>query len=105
MDLENLTVEELEKLSRDAFAAAKKKRERQKKELRAQIEGMIKAAGFDINEIFWELNDVDLKPILMAQYRDPENEENTWTGQGRRPKWLVAAMEAGRELEEFKIRR
>ena len=105
MDLDKFSVEELEQLSKDAAAAAKKKRENQRKELRAQLDAMVKAAGFHLHEIFPELNDVELKPVLTVQYRDPEKHDLTWTGQGRRPKWLVAAMEAGRELEEFKVRR
>jgi len=36
-------------------------------------------------------------------YRDPENPENTWTGRGRKPRWLVAALEAGKSIEEYKI--
>lgn len=27
---------------------------------------------------------------------------NTWTGKGRRPGWLVEAIQAGAELEDFK---
>ena len=27
---------------------------------------------------------------------------NTWSGKGRRPKWLVEAIEAGAALEDFK---
>jgi len=103
MDLENLTVEELEKLSKDAAAAALKKRERQKKDMRAQIEATVKAAGFHLDDIFYEMRGHEMRPTVMAHYRDPDNPENTWTGQGRRPKWLVAALAGERELEDFKI--
>lgn len=35
-------------------------------------------------------------------YRHPET-GGTWTGRGRKPTWLVEALEEGRSLEEFRI--
>lgn len=104
MDLENLTVEQLEQLAKDAAAAAKKKREDGRKELRRKIEAMIRAEGYQLPDVFPELNGVELKPVLAVTHRHPEHPELTWTGQGRRPKWLVEAMAAGAELDSFKIR-
>lgn len=104
MDLETLTVEQLEQLAKDAAAAAKKKREEARKELRRKIEAMIRAEGYQLPDVFPELNGVELKPLLVATHRHPEHPELTWTGQGRRPKWLVEAMAAGAELDSFRIR-
>ena len=41
---------------------------------------------------------------LPAQYRDPANAENTWSGRGARPKWLREQLAKGKALEEFKIK-
>jgi len=41
-------------------------------------------------------------PKVIPQYRNPETSE-TWSGRGKRPRWLVVAMEAGRQMEEFRI--
>ncbi|WP_407213999.1 H-NS histone family protein [Enterobacter kobei] len=38
------------------------------------------------------------------RYRDPANPANTWTGVGRRPKWLVELLEKGVDLDDLKIR-
>lgn len=38
-----------------------------------------------------------------AKYRDSDNPQNTWAGRGRKPRWLVAALENGRNLEDFAI--
>ena len=104
MELDKLTVEQLEQLAKDAAAAAKKKREEARKELRRSIEAQIRDAGFHLPDIFPELSGVELKPLLAATHRHPEHPELTWTGQGLRPKWLVEAMAAGAELDSFKIR-
>lgn len=36
-----------------------------------------------------------------AKYRDPDG--NEWSGRGPRPKWLRAAIEAGRSIDEFAV--
>ena len=37
------------------------------------------------------------------KYTDENGNEQTWTGQGRTPKAIVAAIEAGKTLEDFQI--
>ncbi|WP_184421806.1 H-NS family nucleoid-associated regulatory protein [Rhodoblastus sphagnicola] len=41
-------------------------------------------------------------PKVLPRYRNPESAE-TWSGRGKRPRWLVAAMKAGRDMQEFLI--
>lgn len=38
-----------------------------------------------------------------AKYRDPDNPFHTWTGVGKRPNWLRAYLDQGRQLDEFLI--
>ena len=39
---------------------------------------------------------------VLPKYRNPQTSE-TWSGRGKRPRWLVAAMKSGRKVEEFRI--
>ncbi|BBL22386.1 MULTISPECIES: H-NS histone family protein [Acinetobacter] len=41
---------------------------------------------------------------VKIRFRDTENENNTWTGRGKQPKWLQAHIENGRQLEEFEVK-
>ncbi|MGY3034391.1 DNA-binding protein H-NS [Bradyrhizobium sp. USDA 4354] len=41
-------------------------------------------------------------PQVLPKYRNPQTSE-TWSGRGKRPRWLVAAMKSGRRIEEFRI--
>ena len=41
-------------------------------------------------------------PRVLPKYRNPHTSE-TWSGRGKRPKWLVAAVKSGRKIEEFRI--
>jgi DNA-binding protein H-NS len=42
-------------------------------------------------------------PVVLPKYRNPQTSE-TWSGRGKRPRWLTAAMKSGRKIEEFRIR-
>ncbi|SDS99293.1 H-NS family nucleoid-associated regulatory protein [Bradyrhizobium canariense] len=42
-------------------------------------------------------------PRVLPKYRNPQTSE-TWSGRGKLPRWLVAAMKSGRKIEEFRIR-
>lgn len=39
---------------------------------------------------------------VAAKYRDPES-GSTWSGRGLQPKWLKAAIEGGKTLENFAV--
>ena len=39
---------------------------------------------------------------VAAKYRDPGT-GTTWSGRGLKPKWLRAAIEGGRKIEDFAI--
>jgi DNA-binding protein H-NS len=42
---------------------------------------------------------------LSPTHRNPNNFTETWTGRGRRPRWLVAALDAGNTVEQCEIGR
>jgi DNA-binding protein H-NS len=41
-------------------------------------------------------------PKVRPRYRNPETSE-TWSGRGKQPRWMTAAMEAGRSLDDLRI--
>ncbi len=42
-------------------------------------------------------------PRVFPRYRNPDNHAETWSGRGKQPRWLAAALTRGRAIEEFKI--
>lgn len=43
------------------------------------------------------------KAKVEPRYRNKANHEETWTGRGKQPRWLVAEIEKGATLEDFLI--
>jgi DNA-binding protein H-NS len=42
-------------------------------------------------------------PRVVPKYRNPQTPSETWSGRGKQPRWLVAAIKNGRKIEHFKI--
>jgi DNA-binding protein H-NS len=42
-------------------------------------------------------------PRVVPKYRNPQTPSETWSGRGKQPRWLVAAIKNGRKIEDFKI--
>jgi len=40
---------------------------------------------------------------LPPKYRNPSNDAQTWTGRGRKPRWLIEALAAGTTIEQCKV--
>jgi DNA-binding protein H-NS len=43
-------------------------------------------------------------PKVLPKYRNPLAPSQEWSGRGKRPKWVIAALEAGQRLDDLKIK-
>lgn len=101
-DLEKMSIEELKRLQKEVGAAIDTYHERQKEEARTLLEQKAREMGFKLEE----LTGTGARRKGKAsppKYRHPENPALTWTGRGRRPNWITAAIEEGRSLEDMKV--
>lgn len=42
-------------------------------------------------------------PKVLPKYRNPSAPTDTWSGRGKQPRWLVAALRSGFKLDDFLI--
>ena len=42
-------------------------------------------------------------PRVFPKYQNPSKPSETWSGRGKQPRWLAAALENGHRIEEFVI--
>lgn len=47
-------------------------------------------------------NGIDRRSVVAPKFRDPSTGA-TWTGRGKQPKWLAAAIQGGKKLDNFRI--
>lgn len=123
MKIEDLSQKELADLisraNKRKKVLAKRKPANQTK---AAVERLLRSAGWSFSELYGNAaggSSAGAKPAraqraaakgprkaaskVAAKYRNPANANETWSGRGKRPRWLAAAIDGGRKLEEFAI--
>ena len=44
-------------------------------------------------------------PTVKAKFQNPEQPSETWSGRGKRPRWLDAQLRSGKRIDDFRIER
>jgi DNA-binding protein H-NS len=95
--LDKMPLKELLSLEVKITSAIAEKRVSERVEMRTALEEMARKSGFTLGELFGRKG----KGSKVApKYRNPKDADQTWTGRGRRPNWLV---EAGGDMRRFLI--
>lgn len=107
-ELQAMKLKDLVKLDSDIKEAIAEKKIIEAKETRQEMVEFAKRRGFNsLEEIFGKkLYNVKkgggYKSTMAPKYRNPEDPSKTWTGHGRKPNWLVARLDKGASLDQFR---
>ena len=75
-----------------------------KEETRAEIAKLLEKSGFSFDELYDCKGKVSKKRApAVPKFRNPDDPAKTWSGRGRKPRWLQERLENGEELEKFAI--
>ena len=101
-NIENMSFAELAAMQARIERAKIEKQGSERTALREKLTVMAKEAGFDIRDLFdgRKGNGRGKRGKVAVKYRDPKNAENTWTGRGRMPRWMVAATRGGKAKKD-----
>ena len=106
IEVNQLDIDQLAELLAKAHTEMASREKENRKELRAELERRLTAAGYKLGDIFPELStaaSTSTRRKRPAKYRDPQNPEKTWSGIGPTPKWVRAILEErGIDLAAFK---
>ncbi|MGY6411644.1 MAG: H-NS histone family protein [Alkalilacustris sp.] len=102
VDLTKMDLDALRRLHKEVGIAIATYQERQREEARALLEKQAREMGFKLEELAAPPSKRKGR-ASPPRYRHPENPALTWTGRGRRPNWIGAALEEGRTLEDMQI--
>jgi DNA-binding protein H-NS len=70
----------------------------QRTALRQRMSALAKKHGYDVRDIVGRR--MGKTGGAAAKYRDPRNSDNTWSGRGRPPRWMAAALKGGKAKKE-----
>lgn len=102
IDISSLSVSELASLKGSIESIIEGRRESELLSLHETFEEMAARAGFTLEEVMLVVSNKK-RPTIPAKYRNPANPEDTWSGRGRKPLWVVALLESGGSLESCLI--
>jgi DNA-binding protein H-NS len=97
-NLAKMSYAELSKLEVEIARLKAEKQNEERAALREKMAAMAREHGFDMGELFGTRRNG--KGSVAVKYRDPKNPENTWTGRGRMPRWMVAATKGNKAKKE-----
>lgn len=98
--LEKATNEQLTEWKQAIDSEIEKRQSRERAEARKKIRELAETHGIDL---------ASLSPGVTgkkheAKYRNPENQFITWSGIGRKPKWVAEWLAAGKALDDLRIK-
>lgn len=105
-DISNLSVEELKKLQLEAEVLIASKKDQAIEDAYNQIIAISENVGLSIDQILeygLSKRKKTTRKAVEPRYRSKANPEDTWTGRGKKPRWLAAELEKGAVLEDFLI--
>ena len=97
--------EELTKVLADKVVAEKRELENRLAKLNRL--GFVRAAGGDRPLLLSMTERAPRRkyPKVLPKYRNSLAPSQTWSGRGRTPRWVVAALETGQRLDDLRIER
>src|SRR5262245_53545588 len=101
-DLDRMSLRELQEFELKVQKARVSAQERNRTELRKKIETMVADAGFRLSDIFGGRGGKGR--TVAAKYANPDDPSETWTGRGRKPRWLNAKIQDGGKIEKYLIK-
>lgn len=116
-DISQLTLAQLTDLAEQIAERRVDLEQRRRKELAAQFRELAEADGIELTDVLAELNlgAAPRNPIPRAaqsstagskvapKYRNPSDRSTTWTGRGRKPRWVEDYLAGGGTLDQLRI--
>jgi DNA-binding protein H-NS len=104
VNVDKMSLKELLELEAKLDKAIANARERERSEIKQKIEAIVQSSGFSVGELFGGRGSAIKGRTVAAKYVNPENRSETWTGRGRKPRWLTAKLDKGAKMEDFAVR-
>ena len=104
MNLSEMTYPELAQHQKDVESAMRNLEKTRRADAKKAVRATAKEHGFTVEDLFNVSDKGSASATKSApKYRNPDNHAETWTGKGRKPQWIKAAVESGADLSSFEI--
>jgi DNA-binding protein H-NS len=101
MNLKSMSIDRLIDLRQRVDAALNSKVVDQRRTLESELSKLTRFQGGAAR--FKSAVGPGARGKVAAKYRNPDDHSETWAGRGLKPKWLTAAIKAGKKQDDFLI--
>jgi DNA-binding protein H-NS len=107
IDLSPLSYSDLVELRKNLEVEIVRRKESEKQNLIAELQNLVASKGFSLSDVLGTSSDKKAAKkaasTAKAQFRNPADAEQTWTGRGRKPQWAIEFLAQGGSLEALRI--
>jgi len=105
VNLEDMSLEELKSLQKDVNKAIDSYEKRMRDLAKQELESIaLEKFGFKLEELVSDKLTKKTKKPVPAKYQHPENPSLTWSGRGRKPKFVLEHLDNGGSLDDLLIK-
>ena len=103
MDFSNFSLADLKIMLAELPAEIQRREDKERADTLADLEKLAKERGYNLADLVGsqKAEPKKAKKPVPAKYRNPDNQDQTWTGRGIAPKWLKGHPKE--EWDQFKI--
>jgi len=98
--LEKMSLRDLRDLGKRVDQAIVSRQSRDRAELKEKMAAMAAEAGLSLDDVVGRRRGGKTRGAQQVKYRHPDDPTLTWSGRGRKPRWL---KQAGGSAERFRV--
>lgn len=102
INLDSYSLKDLKDLQTQVVKAISSFEDRRKKHALIELEEKAREMGFSLSELTGSVQGRK-RSAAVPKYANPVDKADTWSGRGRKPRWFVAALAAGKKPEHMAI--
>lgn len=103
MDLSSLTIVQLRELQQQIPAEMKRRESNEKVKVLKELKAFAESRGYSLEQLLAKENKAPTRGKVKVKYTHPNDSALTWTGRGRKPKWVEQWLAAGKTLESLSV--
>lgn len=106
IDLEKLSLQELQQLAQEVEIKVTEKKTGEQQRIYQEMRALAASIGMTPDEVIESQGRgrrSGVRAPAKVKYRNPNDPSQTWAGRGKRPGWVQAWVNEGRELAEIEV--
>ncbi|WP_405402247.1 H-NS family nucleoid-associated regulatory protein [Paracoccus sp. Ld10] len=101
IDFDTMSLKEMRELRTKLDRAINSYEDRKRREALTAVEEAAREHGFNLAELTGAK--ARKTGTVAPKYANPQDPTMTWTGRGRKPRWVQESLESGKDLDDLLI--